>query len=97
LGQVKVGEKTDEIIAIFKLLEALALEGTTVTIDAVGCQTQIAQKIIDVKANYVLAVKGNQPELLEKKKMSLDSIKSSTDQLILIMDMEELKQELALL
>lgn len=65
LGQIKVGEKTNEITAIPNLLEALALEGTTVTIDAMGCQTQIAQKIIDVQANYVLAVKGNQPELLE--------------------------------
>ena len=65
LGQVKVGEKTNEITAIPNLLEALVLEGATVTIDAMGCQTEIAQKIIDAQANYVLAVKGNQPELLE--------------------------------
>jgi predicted transposase YbfD/YdcC len=65
LGQQKVGDKTNEITAIPNLIEALALEGTTVTIDAMGCQTEIAQKIIDAQANYVLAVKANQPELLE--------------------------------
>ena len=59
LGQVKVGEKTNEITAIPNLIEALTLEGMTVTIDAMGCQTGIAQKIIDARANYVLAVKGS--------------------------------------
>ena len=65
LGQQEVGDKTNEISAIPNLIEALALEGTTVTIDAMGCQTGIAQNIIDAQANYVLAVKANQPELLE--------------------------------
>lgn len=65
LGQLKVEEKSNEITAIPNLIESLALEGTTVTIDAMGCQTKIAQKIIDAKANYVLGVKGNQSELLE--------------------------------
>ncbi|NRB82016.1 MAG: ISAs1 family transposase [Saccharospirillaceae bacterium] len=65
LDQQKEGDKTNEISAIPNLIEALALEGTTVTIDAMGCQTGIAQNIIDAQANYVLAVKANQPELLE--------------------------------
>lgn len=65
LGQSKVEEKSNEITAIPNLIEALDLVGTTVTIDAMGCQTKIAQKIIDAQANYVLGVKGNQPELLQ--------------------------------
>ena len=65
LGQVKVAEKSNEIIAIPKLLEMLAIDGAIVTIDAMGCQRDIAQKIIDKKADYVLALKGNQSALHE--------------------------------
>ena len=65
LGQVKVAEKSNEIIAIPKLLEMLAIEGAIVTIDAMGCQRDIAQKILDKKADYVLALKGNQGSLRE--------------------------------
>jgi len=63
LGQVKVDEKSNEITAIPKLLDLLFLEGCTVTIDAMGCQTDIASKIIEKQANYILAVKGNQGNL----------------------------------
>jgi predicted transposase YbfD/YdcC len=63
LGQLKVAQKANEIIAIPKLLEMLAIEGAIVTIDAMGCQRDIAQKIIDKKADYVLALKGNQGTL----------------------------------
>jgi hypothetical protein len=63
LGQVKVAEKSNEIIAIPKLLSMLAIEGAIVTIDAMGCQRDIAQKILDQKADYVLALKGNQGSL----------------------------------
>jgi predicted transposase YbfD/YdcC len=63
LGQVKVAEKSNEIIAIPKLLDLLTIEGAIVTIDAMGCQRDIAQKIIDKKADYVLALKGNQGSL----------------------------------
>lgn len=63
LGQVKVAEKSNEIIAIPKLLSMLAIEGAVVTIDAMGCQRDIAQKILDRKADYVLALKGNQGSL----------------------------------
>jgi len=65
LGQVKVAEKSNEIIAIPKLLEMMAIEGAIVTIDAMGCQRDIAQKIVDKKADYVLALKGNQGSLRE--------------------------------
>ena len=63
LGQVKVAEKSNEIVAIPRLLDMLAIEGAIVTIDAMGCQRDIAQKILDKKADYVLALKGNQPTL----------------------------------
>lgn len=63
LGQVKVADKANEIVAIPKLLDMLAIEGAVVTIDAMGCQRAIAQKIIDKKADYVLALKGNQGTL----------------------------------
>jgi predicted transposase YbfD/YdcC len=65
LGQVKVADKSNEILAIPKLLEMLAIEGAIVTIDAMGCQRDIAQKIVDKKADYVLALKGNQGSLRE--------------------------------
>jgi predicted transposase YbfD/YdcC len=63
LGQVKVSEKSNEISAIPKLLDMLAIEGAIVTIDAMGCQRDIAKTIIDKKADYVLALKGNQGSL----------------------------------
>ena len=65
LGQVKVAEKSNEIIAIPALLAMMVIEGAVVTIDAMGCQRDIAQKILDKKANYVLALKGNQGTLRE--------------------------------
>jgi predicted transposase YbfD/YdcC len=65
LGQVKVAGKSNEIIAIPKLLDMLAIEGTIVTIDAMGCQRDIAQKVMAKKADYVLALKGNQGSLRE--------------------------------
>jgi predicted transposase YbfD/YdcC len=63
LGQVKVAEKSNEIVAIPKLLGMLAIERAIITIDAMGCQRDIAQKIIDKNADYVLALKGNQGSL----------------------------------
>jgi len=60
LGQVKTEEKSNEIIAIPTLLDLLEIEGATITIDAMGCQTAIAENIIDAGADYVLAVKENQ-------------------------------------
>lgn len=65
LAQRKVDSKTNEITAIPELLDALELAGCIVTIDAMGCQTAIASKIVERKANYVLAVKENQGYLYE--------------------------------
>jgi predicted transposase YbfD/YdcC len=65
LGQVKVADKSNEIVAIPALLEMMAIEGAVVTIDAIGCQRDIARKILDKKADYVLALKGNQGTLRE--------------------------------
>jgi len=81
LGQVKTSEKSNEITAIPKLLEILALEGTIITIDAMGCQQNIAEKIIENKANYILAVKQNQQQLHEDIKDEFrfsNSIQAST-------------------
>src|SRR4030081_1164232 len=63
LGQVKVAEKNNEIVARPALLDMTAIEGAIGTIDAMGCQRDIAAKILDKKADYVLALKGNQGSL----------------------------------
>jgi predicted transposase YbfD/YdcC len=65
LGQVVVDQKSNEITAIPKLLDLLDVSGCLVSIDAMGCQVEIAEKIIEGKADYVLAVKANQPTLHE--------------------------------
>jgi predicted transposase YbfD/YdcC len=65
LGQVKVDEKSNEIPAIPQLLEVLEVSGCIVTIDAMGCQTEIAEKIIEREADYVLSLKENQGQLYE--------------------------------
>jgi predicted transposase YbfD/YdcC len=65
LGQSKVADKSNEITAIPDLLDLLTLKGAIVTIDAMGCQKEIARKIKDKDADYVLALKGNQGSLSE--------------------------------
>ncbi len=65
LGQAKVDEKSNEITAIPKLLKLLDLAGCLVTIDAMGCQTEIAREIVEAEADYLLAVKENQGNLYE--------------------------------
>jgi predicted transposase YbfD/YdcC len=64
LGQVAVDEKSNEITALPALLAALALEDCVVTVDAIGCQSAIAARIVAEGADYVLALKGNQERLL---------------------------------
>jgi len=66
LGQVVTDEKSNEITAIPKLLEILKIQGCLVTIDAMGCQRNIAEQIVAAEADYVLAVKDNQPKLCEQ-------------------------------
>lgn len=65
LGQVKTEDKSNEITAIPRLLDLLHIEGCLVTIDAMGCQKDIAATIIERRADYMLAVKDNQPTLAE--------------------------------
>jgi predicted transposase YbfD/YdcC len=65
LGQVAVDGKSNEITAIPPLLDLLDLRGALVSIDAMGCQKEIAKKIVAAGGDYVLAVKGNQEHLLE--------------------------------
>ena len=63
LGQVKVDEKSNEITAIPQLLDVLDVSGCLVTIDAMGTQTAIAEQIVERGGDYVLSLKGNQPNL----------------------------------
>lgn len=66
LGQIAVDTKSNEITAIPALLDTIDVQGATVTIDAAGCQRKIAEKIVAQGADYVLALKGNQPLLNEE-------------------------------
>ena len=66
LGQQKVEGKSNEITALPELIDNLELAGSTVSIDAIGCQVEIAEKILEAKANYLLAVKQNQGSLHEE-------------------------------
>jgi len=66
LGQQATDAKSNEITTIPALLDLLTLEGCTVTIDAMGCQRDISQKILDKKADYILQVKNNQKALMEQ-------------------------------
>lgn len=61
----KVDDKSNEITALPELLRQLAITGCVVTIDAMGCQREIAEQIVAQEADYVLALKANQPDLLE--------------------------------
>lgn len=72
LGQVAVEEGSNEIAAIPALLQMLDLKGALVTIDAAGCQTEIARQIRRQKGDYLLAVKGNQPALQQAVQAAFD-------------------------
>ena len=77
LGQVKVDDKSNEITAIPQLLQALEVAGCIVTIDAIGCQTEIAETIIDQEADYVLALKDNQGHLFEDVQLLFADLEKS--------------------
>ena len=70
VGQVATEEKSNEITAIPALLRLLALEGATVTIDAMGCQTAIARQIVEQGADYVLALKDNHEHLHDRARLA---------------------------
>lgn len=77
LGQRKVDDKSNEITAIPALLEVLDLSGCIITIDAMGCQTEIAQTIVDQEADYLLALKENQGTLYEEVTLLFDDLTQS--------------------
>jgi predicted transposase YbfD/YdcC len=80
LGQIACEEKSNEITAIPELLKLLDLRGQTVTIDAMGCQKEIATQIRERKGHYVLAMKGNQPGLEEDlQQLYMDAIDNDFD------------------
>ena len=66
VGQIKTEEKSNEITAIPALLEMIEVQGCLVTIDAMGCQKEIAAKIVKKKADYLLSLKRNQESLYEE-------------------------------
>lgn len=78
LGQVATEEKSNEITAIPMLLDILAIKGCTVTLDAMGCQKEIAGKIIEGGADYVIAIKENQKNLAEQARKMFDLKKGDT-------------------
>src|SRR3990167_3038145 len=65
LGQVKTAAKSNEITAIPELLDAMQVQGATITIDAMGCQHAVVDKIVEKQASYIIAVKDNQPSLAQ--------------------------------
>lgn len=73
LAQQKIDDKSNEITAIPLLLDLLSLKGNIVTIDAIGCQKAIAEKIHEKEADYVLALKGNQGSLHEDVQLFLEA------------------------
>lgn len=73
LGQQRVDDKSNEITAIPKLLMQLNIAGAVVTLDAMGCQTAIAQQIVDKDADYLLSLKGNQGSLHQDVKLFFES------------------------
>jgi predicted transposase YbfD/YdcC len=72
-GQIKVNEKSNEITAIPLLLNMLDIKGVTITMDAMGCQFAIADKVVGAQSDYVLALKGNQGEFHEDIKLFLET------------------------
>ena len=72
LGQIATDAKSNEITAVPKLLKMLSLEGSIVTVDALNCQREIAQQVIDQKGGYVMALKGNQGTLHDDVRTFLD-------------------------
>lgn len=77
LGQMKVADKSNEIVAIPQLLDVLTIKGATITIDAMGCQREIAAKIVEKEADYVLALKGNQGTLRDDVELLFEEQKAA--------------------
>lgn len=78
MPSARYDDKSNEIKAIPKLLKALELSGAVLTIDAIGCQKSIAIQIVEQRADYILAVKENQPSLLVDIKDSFQMLAADT-------------------
>lgn len=78
LGEVRTADKSNEITAIPELLDAIDIKGSIITIDAIGCQHSIATQITNNEADYVLAVKDNQPRLAEAIRQWFDAADTGT-------------------
>ncbi len=79
LGQLAVDDKSNEIVAVPGLLDLLSLKGRIVTADAMSCQRKIAEDVIERKADYVLALKGNQGTLHDDVRLFLDDPETALD------------------
>jgi predicted transposase YbfD/YdcC len=79
LGELAVDEKSNEITAIPELLDMIDIEGDVVSSDAMGCQKEIAKKIVDKGADYVLALKGNQTSLHDDVKLYFEKLHKKRD------------------
>jgi len=77
LGQVRVADKSNEITAIPKLLEMIDLKGRIITTDAMGCQRDVAKRIVDKKGDYVLCLKGNHEHLHDEVKYFFDEARAA--------------------
>ena len=77
LGEMRVASKENEIVAIPKLLSSLSLEGAVVTVDAIGCQKEVARAVRAAKAHYLLPLKGNQPTMHAEVLMFMEGLVAS--------------------
>jgi predicted transposase YbfD/YdcC len=77
LGQVRVDEKSNEITAIPRLLEMIDVKGRIITTDAMGCQRDVAGRIVEKKGDYVFCLKGNQESLHDEVKYFFDECKAA--------------------
>ncbi len=80
LGQLQVGEKTNEITEVPKLLELFDIKGDIVTADAMSCQKDIVEKIISKGADYILSLKGNQPTMEKEVKAYFDDLPQNPEE-----------------
>src|SRR5215207_486609 len=86
VGQIATDAKSNEITAIPALLRLLALDGATVTIDAMGCQTAIARQIVEQGADYVLALKGNHEQVHDRAKLAFRDVGPAAGTTLLLAD-----------
>ena len=80
LGELQVGEKTNEITQVPELLDLLDIKGDIVTADAMSCQKEIVAKIKEKEADYILALKGNQPSMEQEVKEYFDDLAQNQEE-----------------